>query len=1212
MTSLPTHLRKRLEKAIALARTVAEQGARKALEALAVGRHEPHGSMSADERALRNRLRAHGRQLGDALDKQKGSQETRRLEREVAYEHWHRMLFARFLAENGLLIEPESQVAITIEECEELAREQDLDPWALAASCAQGMLPQIFRPDDPVLSASLPPETRQALQKLLANLEPEVFTAGDSLGWTYQFWQAAEKDAVNARVKSGEKITGETLPAVTQLFTEPYMVQFLLHNTIGAWYAGKILAARPELAQSAASEAELRDGVATGGYAFEYLRFVRKPLAGEDPNAGTGPWRPAAGTYTDWPRHARALTVLDPCCGSGHFLVAAFDLLVRLRQAEEDLAAEDAIRAVLEQNLFGLELDGRCTQIAAFHLALAAWKLAGRPIDLPPLQIACSGIGPNASKEEWLALAEEAAARGGMPSKRDLLGREDSLLSDALRTGLEQLHETFQLAPELGSLIDPAAQASSLYVASFKRLEPLLEAVLEAESTGDELHERAVAAQGMARAARILAAPGGYTLVVTNFPFLGLEKQSPVLSSLLKTTFEPGRRELATSFLLRCRSLTARGGTCAAVLPGEWTYSRPSRHFRKHILDVGSFEFVCFCGKNAFSTGLRASPVLVSVSWQDSSMPVCTLDARPAPFADKARILEGSSVLQIDPGMWRDSPAHRLVLSSDFSAAQGRLGDFADAKLGVSAGDGLRFERDFWELSELGNDWEFLQGPVSSLIHYGGRSAVIWWEQEQGQIVQIADSVKHLNHAAQNWQRGRPFWGHTGVVISQMGALTIYTGEIFDCRCLVIATKNRVHVAPLAAFALSGQLQEELSAFDDGFKIGSPKALMDIPIELSEWESAAQELWDGGLPEPQSDDPTQWLFHGHPVHADPHAVLQVAVARLVDYRWPAELDGEMRLAPEARALVGRCAELTAHADGDGIVCLSSIQGEGSGADRLRSLLAAAFGSEWSAAKEQDLLRAAGERFAKGKVQRSLEEWLQGRFFEEHCALFHARPFVWHVWDGLPGGFHALVNYHRLAGAEGQGRRTLEKLASTYLGEWIDRQRQLAAAGEERADGRLAAATALQTELRNILEGAPPYDLFVRWKPLHGQPLGWAPDINDGVRLNIRPFLLAKDVGKKDAGILRAKPDNTWCDKQKLGRKDRGKEPESLRPRHLFPWFWSCDPEQHPEHRLDFGAATPGSTRAGKIFSGERWNNLHYSRAAKEAARAQQQQEEPKP
>ena len=75
---------------------------------------------------------------------------------------------------------------------------------------------------------------------------------------------------------------------------------------------------------------------------------------------------------------AASLRVLDPCCGSGHFLVEAFELLVRLRMAEGRVTVEESIHAVLRDNLFGLEIDPRCTQIAAFNLALAAWRSGGR------------------------------------------------------------------------------------------------------------------------------------------------------------------------------------------------------------------------------------------------------------------------------------------------------------------------------------------------------------------------------------------------------------------------------------------------------------------------------------------------------------------------------------------------------------------------------------------------------------------------------------------------------------------------------------------------------------------------------------------------------------------------------------------------------------------------------------------------------------------
>ena len=107
------------------------------------------------------------------------------------------MLFARFLAECGLLIEPASGVPISLDECKELGRERGVDWITLASDFAQGMLPQIFRSDDAVLEIELPAEHRQPLERLLMSPPSDVFSADDSVGWVYQFWQSEEKDRVN-------------------------------------------------------------------------------------------------------------------------------------------------------------------------------------------------------------------------------------------------------------------------------------------------------------------------------------------------------------------------------------------------------------------------------------------------------------------------------------------------------------------------------------------------------------------------------------------------------------------------------------------------------------------------------------------------------------------------------------------------------------------------------------------------------------------------------------------------------------------------------------------------------------------------------------------------------------------------------------------------------------------------------------------------------
>ena len=1205
---LSTELRNRLASVIKDARREGEAGAMRSLRGLAVDRHEPHGSMSLDERALRNRLRAHGRQLGDTRDRGRGTQEITRLTHEVAYEHWHRMLFARFLAENNLLVEPESGVAISMLECEDLAREQDEDPWALAGRYAQRMLPRIFRPNDPALAVPMAPETRQALERLLESLPAEVFTSDDALGWTYQFWQAERKDEVNA---SGVKIAADELPAVTQLFTEHYMVLFLFHNTIGAWHAGKILAEQPELATDATSEEELRRAVrlrAAGGYDFSYLRFVREANEGDEDGTPTGPWRPAAGAFEGWPRTAAELTVLDPCCGSGHFLVEGLELLVRLRMEEEGLVIEDAIRAVLAENLHGLEIDPRCTQIAAFNLALVAWRLAGRPIDLPSLNIACSGLAPNATKARWLTLAEQAAAAGGMPVSRDLFETKDTLLSARAREGLSSLFDLFGQAPELGSLIDPRALEGDLFRADFTGVRPLLEAALEGERGDEESAERAVAALGMALAADLLA--GDYTLVITNVPYLGRGSQSDALRELAEALHREARNNLATIFLSRILRSLGEHGTAAVVTPQIWLSLKSHQKLRETLLRGRVWNMLAALGPGAFETisghVVNVSLVVISADMPTVAGNLAAVDAAGEKTPrEKASLLADGDVLISTQTAQLMNPDSRVTIEP-LVAAQ-TLGQYVDVSEGLSRGDAERFDRRFWELAKIDPVWESIVNSPKEAGPFSGREMIFLWEGGAGALAE--------NPSARI--QGQSCWGREGMHAGRTGQIRVTRsiGEIHAQNCVAIVPKDPANLPAITAFVSSSEYVGRLRQLSE--KPIIPTGIVgQVPFDIATWEKVASEEYPDGLPEPQSNDPTQWLFHGHPVGMlaadsskmspmgiedpagperheslicrapNPTAVLQVAAARLVGYRWPAEQDDQIRLDTACRVWASKSAELARFADTDGIVCLSPTRGELSAADRLRSLLAQAFGDGWSPATERFLLSAAA---GGGRPAVSLEDWLRHHFFREHCELFQNRPFVWHIWDGHTDGFNAFVNYHRLAAPNGEGSRTLEALTFSYLGEWIQRQQAERSEGTEGADGRLAAALDLQAQLQRILAGEPPYDLFVRWKPLHRQAIGWQPDINDGVKVNIRPFMNAelRTGGRKGAGVLRSKPKVGWA-------RDNGTEARDVRPREDFPWFWSLPGAGTHDERTDF--------TGGKSFDGSRWNDVHYTNAARQAAR----------
>jgi hypothetical protein len=1165
MATLARDLRRELERTVRQARRVAESGARKAIEQLAVHHHEPWGSMSADARALRNRLRAHGRQLGDQRDAQRGTQAIRRLTQECAYEHWHRMLFARFLAETDLLIEPETGVAITLAEAEELARERGEDWLKLASDFAVGMLPQIFRAGDPVLDVALPPETRSTLEDLLKALPRAVFLADDSLGWVYQFWQADRKDEVN---RSEKKIGADELPAVTQLFTEDYMVLFLLENTLGAWWAGKVLAARPDLAATAADEDELRAACRVGDVEWTYLRFVRDD---------GGPWRPAAGTFEGWPNAAKDITVLDPCMGSGHFLVFALPILVAFRMAEEGLTREAAVEAVLRDNLFGLEIDQRCTQIAAFNLAFAAWRMVGyRP--LPRLNLACSGLAIGVTKAEWLRLAEKAVTAADPAAKRDLLGVEKNLLTAGLeervKNGLEALYDLFAKAPWLGSLIDPRRAGADIFREGFDKLEPLLASILAAADT-DETREMAVAAEGMAKAAELLK--GRFCLVATNVPYLGRAKQDQFLRDYCKNHFEDGRSDLATCFLRRSSDFCDSSGTVAIVVPQNWLFLGSYKRLRSNLLRDAAWNVVCRLGERGFESTQAAGAftAMVAISNMhpspDQTFVGIDVSNEPGP-SEKANALSSAYNLKLVSQIeQKRNPDYRITIEENSHSAA-LLEEYAESYQGMRTGDRERFVLSFWEVVDYSSKWEPFRNSSDDDDIFHGLSEAIKWEKGQGDLHLYAAETRDKLHDMH--ESGNRAWGKLGVAINQMRGLkaSVYLGEKFDGNVSVIFPKDESFLLPLWAYCSSEEFSREVRRIDQKIAVTNA-TLTKVPFDVDHWRRVANEKYPAGFPTPWTSDPTQWLFGGS--ISSSRQPLQVATARLLGYLWPRQAGFSVGIATSVAQ-----DDLYETADVDGIVCLTATKGEAPAHERLTALLSMAFGAEWSAAKLASFLAEVG--FA-GKT---LDDWLRDGFFEQHCALFHQRPFVWHVWDGRRDGFHALVNYHRLAAPGGEGRRTLEKLIYSYLGDWIDRQRAEQKSGTEGADARLAHAEHLRAELIKILEGEPPYDIFVRWKPLHEQPIGWEPDINDGVRMNVRPFMTARPLNgrARTACILRTTPKIKW-------EKDRGKEPS--RDKADYPWFWGWNPDD-PNLAVDFAG--------GRAFDGNRWNDLHYTRAFKQAVR----------
>lgn len=1065
MAVLTAQQRNILEKAVIKARNTAEEGAINSLKNLAVDQPEPFPHQSVEQRALRNNLRAKARLLGETK-LPNGSHVIQNLAYELAYEYWHKILFARFLEANNLLMHPSMGVAVTLEEIEELATEEGYaDKWDAAATYASKMLPAIFRVNDPLMQVKFAPDDRIALESILNALEPEIFTADDALGWVYQFWQNEAKAAINA---SGDKIDGKRLPAVTQLFTEPYMVNFLIDNTLGAWWVSR------------------NPGV-TPPYRFEYLRIL------ED---GT----PAAGKFEGWPNKTAEVTSLDPCMGSGHFVCSLFSVFAALRMHEEGLTKEQATDRVIAENLHGLEIDPRCTQIAAFNLALTAWKFCGHYKELPEMNLACSGIAPKGKVEDWVKLVAKV---------------ENENVRYRMENGMRKLYEHFQLAPELGSLLDPTTIKADLETASFEQLQPVLKKALENERDNEVL-ERGVMAAGIARAGHLLAKK--YWLQITNVPYLSKGKQDVVMATYCERNYIEANGDLATVFLEKMIKSNTLAGISCTVMPQNWLSQFSCKKFRRKIINNYEISFILRLGTKAFQTTMwDFNVMLISISSKkpNEGSKFAGVDVSNSKNStDKAKALLTNSIIFQHQYNQLSNPDLRITFQDKINEAY--LSSEVIFSEGSSTGDSDRYVSQFWELDKL-DVWQYFQRGPNKNDSFSGMS----------NIIRLDNNHELLNSSSARIQ-GQRVWGKVGIIINMMGDLktTRYYGHYFDKTTTVIIPKNNKKLSELYAYLISNEFKNNVRFIEQKLYVTSG-TLVKVPFDYELWQKIAAEKYPNGLPKPYSNDPTQWLFHGHPLKAE--NALQVAVARLLGYRWPAESDEEMELREEARELIKQVKELQLPFDEDGIVCIPPVYNEHTGAERLRQLLQKAWGESWNNNVVADLLKQVGSS------KTNLVDWLRDEFFANHCKVFQNRPFIWHIWDGRKDGFSALVNYHNL------DKETLKKLIYTYLGDWIRQCEAKKKAGESGADGLLSAALKLKEKLELILVGEQPYDIFVRWKPIEQQPIGWEPDLNDGVRLNIRPFV--------EAGVLRSRFNIKWG-------IDRGKNPAGS------PWGEIRDNDRH--------------------------------------------------
>jgi hypothetical protein len=448
--------------------------------------------------------------------------------------------------------------------------------WAvLEDACTQqaAALPGLFRLDDPV--AALRPSVA-ALRQAVALIggAPSGFTLEDAdaafadpdaIGWAYQFYQEQAKAEVYASLGQGQKAaTRAQIAAATQLFTEPYMVKWLLQNSLGRSYHE----ASPDSALPATWE--------------YYIRGQGSEVMGDGA---------AVRSHT-----LDRLTLLDPCCGSGHFLREAFDMFVAMyREQQPDLPAAEVADRIFSRHLFGIDIDPRAAQLAVLTLYLRAWELVKQHA---PRRI---GQAVRYEPQRITIATTPSGLHSGLLTRH--LQRHPG--DRVMRPLLEGVFAALEQADILGSLLRPAEHLDEAInklrqphtfemdfdaddaalrrtITDLARHDPdqlkrtLLERIaasFQAEASESSDVAAVLFGREAAQGVRLLQLlDRRYAVVATNPPYMGSKNMNAPLKSYVSRHYPAGKRDLYAAFILRCLELCQHGGRMAMITQQSWMF----------------------------------------------------------------------------------------------------------------------------------------------------------------------------------------------------------------------------------------------------------------------------------------------------------------------------------------------------------------------------------------------------------------------------------------------------------------------------------------------------------------------------------------------------------------------------------------------------------------------------------------------------------------
>lgn len=548
------------------------------------------------------------------------------------------------------------------------------------------------------------------------------------IGWLYQYYNSEKKDDVFAALKKNVKITKENIPAATQLFTPDWIVRYMVENSLGRlWLEGhpdvkeQLLPTEEEQSAYAAGN---RDPEDTKWHYYleeaeqepdvqEQLAEIRKEYAALTPDQ---------------------LKVIDPCSGSGHILVYMFDVLMQIYESY-GYTTREAVASIVENNLYGLDIDDRAAQLAYFAVMMKARQYDRRFFS--------RGIQPHvyaiAESNHVDSFALEYFCNG------------DAKLKKAMDTIISELHD----AKEYGSILTVTQQDWSALYARFAEIEEDIYISREAALSG--LLPLVQTAQALAQK---------YDTVVTNPPYMAVSNADAKVNDYVKKNFPDSKADLFAVFIERCGQMAKKNGYQAMITQHSWMFLSSFEKLRTKLLVVDIVN-MAHLGARAFEEiggeVVQTTAFVIRKSHiADYKGEYCRLIEPTSQQGKENMFLDGENRYNTDQSNFSKIPGSPVAywvsagLLSAFATGKS-LGDIALARNGMKTGENGRFVRLWWEVilqgfNSTACDWKEASSSGAKWFPYnkggefrkwyGNNDCIVNWQNEGDEIFNHAKADK--------------------------------------------------------------------------------------------------------------------------------------------------------------------------------------------------------------------------------------------------------------------------------------------------------------------------------------------------------------------------------------------------------------------------------------------------------------------------------------